>query len=141
MPIFQLLYVSGASRPMNDEDIDEILAVSRANNAAAGVTGMLLHADGTFIQVLEGEKATVKQLAARISGDSRHRNFMVLVERETDARAFADWQMGFRKLDPAREEDGAVFAVTREALEKRIAPRDGIMLDTVLAFGRDFLPA
>lgn len=50
--------------------------------------------------------------------------------------------MGFKKLDPARAGDKAVFEASRAALEERISAADGgMMLDTVLAFSRDFVPA
>lgn len=139
MSVHQLLYASGATRPLPPAEIDEILAASRRNNAKVGVTGMLLHADGSFIQILEGERKTVRILADRISADARHRNFMVLYENTADARAFADWQMGFHQLDTSRREDAAIFRSTREAIETRVSGADGILRDIVLAFGRDFI--
>lgn len=48
--------------------------------------------------------------------------------------------MGFKRLDPARGPDRAIFRTTREALADRISQADGgIMLDTVLAFSADFV--
>lgn len=142
MTVFQLLYVSGATGPVSEADIAQILEASRRNNARLGVTGMLLYADGAFIQVLEGEEETVKALARRISQDRRHRNYMVLCEHHAEARAFGDWQMGFKELDPAHAGERSVFEATRPALEGRIATADGgIMLETIAAFGRDFLRA
>ncbi|NMG39552.1 BLUF domain protein [Chelativorans sp. ZYF759] len=142
MSVYQLLYVSGASGAVTEAEIEQILSSSRRNNAALGVTGMLLYSDGAFIQVLEGDEKTVKALARRISHDRRHRNYMVLCEQFAEERAFADWQMGFKRLDPQRAGDRAVFEATRPALEGRIATGDGgIMLETVTAFSRDFLRA
>lgn len=136
-----MLYVSGAARPISAGDIDDILAASRRNNAARDITGMLLSGGDAFIQVLEGERGAVGELAARIRRDPRHRNFMVLVEREAETRAFADWQMGFKALDPERAADASVFQMSRLALEKRIGKADGGMtMDLVLAFaGKDFM--
>lgn len=142
MSVYQLLYVSGAAGVVTDDDIEQILTASRKNNAARGVTGMLLYADGAFIQVLEGEESDVKAIARRIQRDRRHRNYMVLCEQFAQERAFADWQMGCKKLDPSRQDDRAVFEATRPALKGRIATADGgIMLETVTAFSRDFLRA
>ena len=67
----------------------------------------------------------MKAIAKRIQGDRRHRNFMVLCEQRAETRAFADWQMGFKRLDPSRQGDRAVFEATRPALEGRIATADG----------------
>ena len=60
--MLQLLYVSGASIHLGQADIQEILTASRRNNQRVGITGMLLWADGVFIQVLEGEPDTVRTL-------------------------------------------------------------------------------
>jgi hypothetical protein len=142
MTIHQLLYVSGASRPLGDDDIDQILFASRRNNPRLGITGMLLAAGDAFIQVLEGEAAAVQGLAQRIRRDPRHRNFMVLVEQDAARRAFAHWDMGFKRLERDEAGDGAIFRITEQALRERIDDGDdGLMLDLVLAFGRDFMAA
>ena len=138
--MIELLYVSGASRPMSDADIDTILETSRQNNQRLGITGMLLWADGVFVQVLEGEASKVKSLAARIARDDRHRNFMVLVEQQSDRRLFSAWSMGFRRLAADRPEDKALFQISRAALSERVGRDDGgLLLDTIAAFSRDFL--
>lgn len=140
MAVFQLLYASGATRPLGVTDIDSILAASRRNNAALGVTGMLLHAEGSFIQVLEGDRRTVRVLADRISTDERHRNFMVLYEGEAESRAFSQWEMGFKTIDRDDRQEYGIFLATSSALENRI-DRIGneIVLDMIKAFGRDFV--
>ncbi len=139
MPVFRMLYVSGATRPMTPTDLDEILAVSRRNNAREDVTGVLLWAEGAFIQVLEGDERKVRELAKRISHDTRHRNFMVLVEQTVPERVFGEWAMGYKHLAPEQESE-ALFRTSHETLAARIAPSDGgLMLDMVLAFATDFI--
>jgi hypothetical protein len=140
MHLSRLLYVSGASRALSDSDLEAILRTSRANNGKLGVTGMLLWADGAFIQVLEGASTAVAALVDRIRRDDRHKNVMVIIEEEADRRVFGAWEMGFKKLDPERRHDQTLFATTRQALENRIGIADGgVMLDLVLAFSPDFL--
>lgn len=140
--MLQLLYVSGASRPMSDADIEDILTTSKRNNSQAGITGMLLWADGIFIQVLEGEVGKVKALARRIEADARHRNFMVLLEQFSEQRLFADWSMGFKKLEKTNEADANLFEISHAALSERIGDHDGgLFLDAIVAFSRDFLPS
>jgi hypothetical protein len=139
MQIFRMLYVSGATRPMAASDLDDILSASRRNNARDGITGILLYADGAFIQVLEGPESQVKATVSRIRRDDRHRNFMVMVEQTVPERVFADWAMGFKQLD-AGKEGAALFKTSHAALAERIAPNDGgMMLDMVLAFAADFI--
>ncbi|WP_420408552.1 BLUF domain-containing protein [Hoeflea sp.] len=138
--MIQLLYVSGASREMSERDLDNILHTSRTNNRRNDVTGMLLWADGVFIQILEGDADTVHRLVSRIKRDPRHCYFMVMHEQTTNERLFSEWSMGFKKLDPERAADKDVFALSKAALAERVGDHDGGMFfDIILAFGRDFL--
>lgn len=140
MSLIQLLYVSGATGPVSEAEIDRILATSRRNNAVTGITGLLLVADETFVQVLEGEREAVLRLVETLRRDPRHRNFMVLVETQATQRVFGAWHMGFKRLDAGRAEDQVVFRATAAAIDQRISRADGgLMLHAVLAFGRDML--
>lgn len=138
--MLQMLYVSGASKQMSVADIQKILAVSRSNNLRDGVTGVLLWADGVFIQVLEGEADTVRTVFRRIEKDDRHRNIMVVLEQTADKRLFTQWSMGFKQLDADMAADKKLFQISRAALADRITNEDGgLFLETVLAFSRDFI--
>lgn len=100
-----LVYVSQAVKPMSVADLDAILAQSRANNPALGVTGLLLYRyspdtdSGHFIQCLEGEEAAVRTLYETIARDRRHHTKLVLDRGEAAARMFGDWAMGFKNID------------------------------------------
>ncbi|MEO8877413.1 MAG: BLUF domain-containing protein [Polyangiaceae bacterium] len=94
-PLYELVYVSAARRPFSGSDLSDLLAKARARNLAHSVTGMLLHADGTFLQVLEGPEASVKQTFERIKIDMRHGTVLRLFEGEVLERTFAEWSMGF----------------------------------------------
>ncbi len=97
--VFQLGYISAATTPFDLPALMELLSKARANNAALGVTGMLLYHEGSFIQVLEGDQATIEALYAKINEDPRHTEAMLLFKREREPRSFGDWTMGFRLLD------------------------------------------
>lgn len=98
---FELVYASSAVAPFSSQELVELLAVSRRNNERVGVTGMLLHHDGNFIQVLEGEQSAVEQVFARVAADPRHRGVQRLFSEQREARDFRDWSMAFRNLsDP-----------------------------------------
>ena len=136
----QVLYVSGAAPPFSDADLDAILETSRRNNERDGITGMLLWADGSFIQILEGEETVLDLALKRIRNDPRHRNIMVLIEQEAQHRSFRDWSMGFKRLDQHRDTDKLLFETSRAAIEHRMPSGDrGLLFDVVLAFSRDFL--
>ena len=75
--------------------IDEILAVSRRNNTAVGVTGALMFNAGCFAQVLEGPQAAVEATFERIQQDERHGDVSLLAFGPAEERAFETWSMGY----------------------------------------------
>lgn len=94
--IHQLIYVSSASWLFSDADLIRLLLEARHNNERLGITGMLVYCDGTFIQVLEGERSVVEQLFQQIEQDPRHHRCVVLLRQDHSGRAFDGWSMGFR---------------------------------------------
>ena len=99
---YQMMYSSQAARPMTVDALEEILADARSGNEARNVTGALVHVDGVFFQILEGEKDVVQSLMQSIGRDSRHHSVKVFFEREVPERAFRSWRMAF--LSPSSEQ-------------------------------------
>jgi hypothetical protein len=93
--VHQLIYTSQAASPFDAPALRALLTLARARNTAANVSGMLLHVDGSFLQVLEGEADVVVALFDKIGRDVRHRRVITLLAREIEPRNFADWSMGF----------------------------------------------
>lgn len=95
----QLIYISRARHAFSDGELVELLTASRTANAAERITGVLLFAEGTFIQCLEGEATAVDRLMRRIARDPRHAGLLYLYRAETRlGRVFPHWSMGFRHM-------------------------------------------
>lgn len=99
MSMIQLVYVSSAVRFMNDEELTELLRISRENNARLDITGLLLYKDGNFIQALEGPEEVVLPLYDKICRDRRHTGVMTLVKEPIKTRLFPEWSMGFQNVN------------------------------------------
>jgi hypothetical protein len=95
-----IVYASLAARAMDDPDLEALLLDARTRNEAAEITGMLVYADGSFLQQLEGEAAAVRETFARIEADQRHTAVRMLSQRPIDERRFPAWSMGFDAVDP-----------------------------------------
>jgi hypothetical protein len=130
--MFQLVYVSTSSWPMADADLDAILDISRERNRILGVTGMLLHLDQGFLQVLEGPKEAVLDTFERITRDERHMGIRLLVQREAEERLFGDWCMGFDRLTASNPHTADVFEITRQAIEDAVAPEKAAEIAVLL---------
>lgn len=95
MSVLQLVYISAASKPIDPPQLAELLARARRKNMALGVTGVLVHDGGSFLQVLEGAETVVETLFRVIESDPRHRRVIVLGRQLVAQPAFGNWQMGF----------------------------------------------
>lgn len=100
-PLYHLVYQSVASSVLEESELERVLARSRAWNTAHGLTGVLLHCHGSIMQVLEGPRAEVQAIFARIARDRRHCNVVKLADGPIAGRQFAQWSMGFHAVNPA----------------------------------------
>lgn len=93
--LIQSVYTSAAIQPMPKSKLYKILVDSRVSNKLAGVTGLLVYVDGTFLQVLEGEQEIVSTLLEKISKDRRHKDVNVVYKIGIERRTFDAWQMAY----------------------------------------------
>jgi hypothetical protein len=97
--LFHLGYVSTEIGDLGSAGMVELLTEARRINTSRDITGLLLHRERSFYQVLEGAEDVVRQTFDSIEKDQRHTAIDVLFEGEVDEREFPDWQMGFLNLD------------------------------------------
>lgn len=104
-------------------DVTCLVEQCRLHNMLSGVTGILLHEDGTFMQILEGEAEVVEAVYRKIERDPRHHYVTELYAIETDRRLFPDWPMAFMsrkefadvEISPQKEMLAALQKAYREA--------------------------
>ena len=96
--MLQAIYLSTARPELDAGAIDEILAVSRRNNHADGITGLLLYDGYHFLQALEGEPTRVRHAIDRIKADPRHRAMVVLCCRDVEEPCFGGKSMAAQRV-------------------------------------------
>jgi hypothetical protein len=92
--LVRLMYASRAVAAVSPDDLMVILRQARTANAQRGITGALCHANGIYVQVLEGGRTVVNQLYNRIVADARHTDVQLLSYSEIRERHFVGWAMG-----------------------------------------------
>lgn len=97
--LFELIYISQSSQLQDDEQLLTLLSESRQRNLEYNITGLLLYKDHSFLQLLEGDKASVETIFAKIAKDARHQQVTVLHQGVVASRMFSEWSMGFENLD------------------------------------------
>lgn len=117
----RLVYASrskaSASNQDRAADIRDILARAAEHNAGVGITGLLLAANGHYLQVLEGPRVAVEALFENIQKDSRHEDLSILLSCGIEAAIFPEWSMGLVE----RSEPEKVTAERVRALRLRLA--------------------
>lgn len=133
--MFYILYASTAVRPFTDTELGELLRVSRLNNAAANISGMLLYYEGSILQYIEGSEADVTALFHKISNDTRHLGIFALDKSSLESRALPEWTMGYKALNHEGLGRLGRFDFTKEALERSLDPdMPGLVLSMMRTF-------
>lgn len=112
--LYRLVYYSRNMVMGLDEEVrstvDQILATSQRNNAAAGITGALMFTDGLFAQVLEGGQAAIETVFEHIQRDERHGEVQLLSFGPVETRVFPGWAMAFVGQNEASAEKFGHYA-------------------------------
>ena len=100
--LVRLLY---ASRVVDNSPaaIEAILSQSRQHNPSSGITGILCHGGGMFLQAIEGGRRAVSDLYGHILRDPRHRDVKLLDFEEISERRFGGWTMGQVNLEKVNQ--------------------------------------
>ncbi len=99
MNLIQLIYASVARDGLDYSELTAILRTATTSNASCGITGILTVGNGAFLQALEGERASVNRLYARIVADPRHTDCEILRYGRIVTRGFNEWSMKLVGLD------------------------------------------
>lgn len=131
-----IIYLSWATTPCSDEQLHALLQEARSHNTQADITGILVYGNACFMQVLEGEEATVRSLYEQIKGDARHRDVTAYADKAIMQRAFAEWAMAFQAATPSQFEQLVGYLqptdVTMDA--SRLSLMDLHLLDLLRSF-------
>ncbi len=126
-PLHRLVYRSSLVAPAAERQHDMLAAIldaSRRRNAAAGLTGALLHAGESLVQVLEGPLQPLEETYDRISADLRHAHVVLLQFVPIAERSFPDWRMAYvppDTLEGVWPDLGRGAALTAEEIPRMIA--------------------
>jgi Sensors of blue-light using FAD len=107
MELVHCIYCSAStSGAFSPADLATLLAECREKNSKAELTGMLLYSEGTFFQVIEGDRSVVENLLERLTKDKRHKRVTKIILEPIEERAFTQWTMAYAKV--TRQELAAI---------------------------------
>ncbi|RZK36438.1 MAG: BLUF domain-containing protein [Hymenobacter sp.] len=125
-----IIYISRATRQLSSIELIALLVQARRKNEAIGITGAMVYSEGQFMQVLEGDEATVTALYKCILADARHQAILKLADKPIAERQFLNWTMAFREITPAQMKglDGYTSPAEWEQLSANNSSADTLLL-------------
>ncbi len=133
MAFSQLVYISAATMPFSEDELQDLLAIARTNNAKLDVSGMLIYHEGAFIQVLEGQEHVVERLFHKIEKDERHANTSILLRTSAEERTFENWSMGYLPTKTAADLPEGFHAFLKTGFKDAFDSEDAVR-KALLAF-------
>ena len=97
--MYTLSYYSTSVECYAGKQLEDILSKARIFNSANGITGCLIFYNGTYVQILEGPKESLKDLYSRIEMDRRHSDVRKFSEDKIEYRTFSGWGMAYYPID------------------------------------------
>ncbi|MBW1294223.1 BLUF domain-containing protein [Aquimarina litoralis] len=92
-------YVSTANRSLTLPKISELFEFVKTTNDNLNITGILMYSDGNFFQILEGEKALIKELFRKILIDPRHYDIIKIFDHEMEEPSFTKYNSDFLTIN------------------------------------------
>ncbi|MBK1646527.1 diguanylate cyclase [Thiocapsa imhoffii] len=134
--LYQVLYVSMAKEDLNSDDLEGLMVRAREFNRSQGITGFLVHYNGSFLQILEGQRERLQRLLATIRADPRHHRFKLVFEGPIERRALKDWSMGFRTIDGSVLPDGVADVRAQKLSFYDLAQDPDVCRAIIMAFSK-----
>ncbi|MRT94477.1 BLUF domain-containing protein [Ancylomarina sp. 16SWW S1-10-2] len=121
--LIHIVYISISHRDLSEKELSDFLLDIRAKNKKLDITGLLLYNEGSFIQVIEGEKEAIQTLFKLVKNDKRHTNIIELLTEPIAERSFPDWSMGFKVINSKDLEKIPGFSgLMNEELDSKALP-------------------
>lgn len=101
----RLSYLSDASSPFSNREIEALLKGARARNMNHLISGILIYMNGCFFQYIEGPDRHIENLYKNIASDNRHKNIRLILNNVVSGigdyesqRMFPEWTMAYKTV-------------------------------------------
>jgi len=91
--MYSICYTSTSLLDNQSHEYFKIFDKSSEYNLSNSITGILVAANNTFFQIIEGEEQEIKSLFSRIQQDKRHKQVVCLSRNKIEKRLFQKWSL------------------------------------------------
>jgi hypothetical protein len=117
--LHRLIYLSSAVGVLRADELDRIYLRAKSANTRAGITGLLLFVEGSFLQVLEGPAAGITSLMQKIRRDRRHTGLTILYSGACAERTFPESPLHYVPARNLTLGEKQAFADLRQTVQVR----------------------
>lgn len=93
-----LCYISKQKDSLSSSNLEDLFQFVVETNTTLNISGVLLHNNNFFLQVLEGDKDSIQDLFAKIRRDQRHHELLLILNQKVDNRIFNNYEATFSVL-------------------------------------------
>ncbi|WP_313111477.1 BLUF domain-containing protein [Aequorivita sediminis] len=93
-----ICYLSKDHQPMKNSELEDLFSQVLEFNNSSNISGILLHNNNFFLQVLEGKKENIQELYATIRKDNRHKDILIVLDQKIENRIFNNYDARFSIL-------------------------------------------
>ncbi|WGF93963.1 BLUF domain-containing protein [Aequorivita marisscotiae] len=93
-----ICYISKQEESLTTRMLKQLFQFVVKTNPTLNISGVLLHNNNFFLQVLEGDKTTIQNLFADIRKDKRHQNILLILNQKIENRIFNHYEATFSVL-------------------------------------------
>jgi len=98
-----ICYVSTIQSKVSSSELYEAFVSFKKKNIKNNISGVLLHKNGNFLQIIEGKKETIDALFSKIKIDKRHKHIITLIDFPIPHRLFEEYKTSFSIIDSPEE--------------------------------------
>ncbi len=94
-----ICYVSNSKINLTTKELQKLFYSAKKNNLKHKISGILIHDNGNFFQIIEGSKKNIKKIYKKIAQDKRHHHVIELINQSIKQRVFKEYETEFSIID------------------------------------------
>ncbi|RZS91995.1 BLUF domain-containing protein [Aquimarina brevivitae] len=111
-----ICYVSTVNPFLTQKELQQLFSFVTNTNKKLGITGVLIHAEGNFFQIIEGETTTIHSLFERIQQDTRHYDIITILNKPIYNSSFDDYECSFTVISTKKDREKLDSFLEKEKL-------------------------
>lgn len=112
-----------------NEELIKITKSAKKNNPGLNITGVLFYHNRRFLQVIEGEKASLEALMAVLEKDQRHTHIERIIDEPIEERSYSDWNMDSFNLSQRELLDVEELKIIRDVYRENLTIKSTVLVD------------